>query len=43
MIRSVKLFAWEGNVKKRIEEKREEELVWYKKRQFLVLANMNVK
>ncbi|KAF8594046.1 hypothetical protein BDV93DRAFT_529547 [Ceratobasidium sp. AG-I] len=42
MIRSIKLFAWEGNVMKRIEEKREEELGWYKKRQFLVLANMNI-
>lgn len=43
MIRSIKLFAWESNVKKRIEEKREEELLWYKKKQLLVLTNMNTK
>lgn len=43
VIRMIKLFGWENKVKAQIEEKREEELRWYKKRQFLGLINMNIK
>jgi len=39
----IKLFAWEGKVKEKMYEKREEELLWTKKRQFLQLLNMNAK
>ncbi|QRW00074.1 ABC transporter transmembrane region [Ceratobasidium sp. AG-Ba] len=43
VIRMIKLFAWEKRVKEQVEEKRDEELCWYKKRQLLVLANNNIK
>lgn len=43
VIRMIKLFGWESKVKAQIEEKREEELHYYKKRQYLGLINMNIK
>jgi hypothetical protein len=43
VLRMIKLFAWEGKVKQRMYEKREDELLWTKKRQFLQLLNMNAK
>lgn len=43
VIRMIKLFGWEKKVIGQVEEKREEELVYYKKRQFLGLVNMNIK
>jgi len=43
VLRMIKLFAWEGKVKQKMYEKREEELLWTKKRQFLQLLNMNAK
>jgi hypothetical protein len=43
VIRMIKLFGWEKKVKRQVEEKREEELLWYKKRQILGLVNMNIK
>jgi hypothetical protein len=43
VLRMIKMFAWEAKVKEKMEEKREEELVWTKKRQFLQLVNMNTK
>ncbi|QRV86038.1 ABC transporter transmembrane region [Ceratobasidium sp. AG-Ba] len=42
VIRMIKLFAWEKRVEQQAEEKRDEELRWYKKRQLLVLANNNI-
>ncbi|KAG8864769.1 hypothetical protein FRB96_003355 [Tulasnella sp. 330] len=42
IIRMIKLFAWESKIEKQITEKREEELVYIKKRQFLSLFNMNL-
>ncbi|KAG9103574.1 hypothetical protein FRC06_009826 [Ceratobasidium sp. 370] len=42
VIRMIKLFGWEKKIKGQVEEKREEELHWYKKRQFLGLVNMNI-
>ncbi|KIM25975.1 hypothetical protein M408DRAFT_330768, partial [Serendipita vermifera MAFF 305830] len=41
VLRMIKLFAWEAKVKERMYEKREEELLWTKKRQILQLLNMN--
>ncbi|KAG8799884.1 hypothetical protein FRC16_004194 [Serendipita sp. 398] len=41
VLRMIKLFAWEGRVQQKMSEKREEELRWTKKRQFLQLLNMN--
>ncbi|KAF8610181.1 P-loop containing nucleoside triphosphate hydrolase protein [Ceratobasidium sp. AG-I] len=38
VIRMIKLFGWESKVKSRIEEKREEELRWYKKKQLVGLV-----
>jgi hypothetical protein len=43
VIRMIKLFGWEKKVISQVEEKREEELEYYKKRQFLGLVNMNIK
>jgi hypothetical protein len=43
VLRMIKMFAWEAKVKEKMEVKREEELVWTKKRQFLQLVNMNTK
>ncbi|KAG8744472.1 hypothetical protein FRC11_013448, partial [Ceratobasidium sp. 423] len=42
VIRMIKLFGWEKKVIGQVEEKREEELTYYKKRQFLGLVNMNI-
>ncbi|KAL0581762.1 hypothetical protein V5O48_000239, partial [Marasmius crinis-equi] len=39
VIRMVKLFGWERKMKSRIFDKREEELVWIKRRQYLHLLN----
>ncbi|KAG8830089.1 hypothetical protein FRC17_005452 [Serendipita sp. 399] len=41
VLRMIKLFAWEGRVKQKMVERREDELLWTKKRQFLQLLNMN--
>jgi hypothetical protein len=43
ILRMVKLFAWENKVKEQLEEKREEELRWLKKKYWLQLVNMDVK
>lgn len=43
VIRMIKLFGWEKKIKAQVEEKRDEELHWYKKRQILGLVNMNIK
>jgi len=43
VIRMIKLFGWEKKIKSQVEEKREEELKWYKKRQILGLVNSNIK
>ncbi|QRW14592.1 ABC transporter transmembrane region [Ceratobasidium sp. AG-Ba] len=42
VVRMIKLFGWEKKVQKQVQEKREEELKWYKKRQILGLVNMNI-
>ncbi|KAG8684445.1 hypothetical protein FRC11_012098, partial [Ceratobasidium sp. 423] len=42
VIRMIKLFGWEKKAIARVEEKREEELTYYKKRQFLGLVNSNI-
>ncbi|QRW00073.1 ABC transporter transmembrane region [Ceratobasidium sp. AG-Ba] len=39
VIRMIKLFGWEKKVEKQIEEKRNEELRWFRKRQLLDLVN----
>lgn len=39
VLRMVKLFGWEKKMNDRIAVKREEELVWIKRRQFLDLLN----
>ncbi|KAF8610641.1 hypothetical protein BDV93DRAFT_484022 [Ceratobasidium sp. AG-I] len=38
VVRMIKLFGWESKVKSRIEEKREEELRWYRKNQLVRLV-----
>lgn len=43
VLRMVKLFGWENKMKDRISEKRDEELVWLRKRQILDLINNNLK
>ncbi|PVG02126.1 hypothetical protein CPB86DRAFT_772767 [Serendipita vermifera] len=40
VLRMIKLFAWESRVKQKVLEKREDELLWIKKRQLLQLLNM---
>ncbi|KAG8882444.1 hypothetical protein FRB97_008260 [Tulasnella sp. 331] len=42
IIRMVKLFAWEEKIEAQITAKREEELIYVKKRSWLSLVNMNV-
>ncbi|KAG8764714.1 hypothetical protein FRC12_007931 [Ceratobasidium sp. 428] len=42
VIRMIKMFAWEDKVKSQVTAKREEELHWYRKRQYLGLANIQV-
>ncbi|KLO19974.1 P-loop containing nucleoside triphosphate hydrolase protein [Schizopora paradoxa] len=39
VIRMIKLFGWEPKVKQEIDEKRSEELVWIKRRQYLDIIN----
>ena len=43
VVRMVKLFGWESNMKERIDEKREEELVYAKKRQIMARVNGIIK
>jgi len=43
VLRMIKLFAWEPKIKQQMLDKREEELKWIKKRQFLQLLNMTLK
>jgi hypothetical protein len=43
LIRMVKMFAWESKIKTQIKEKREEELHWHKRQQYLRLANIQAK
>lgn len=43
VIRMIKLFGWEPKVKQEIDEKRSEELVWIKRRQYLDIINGCVK
>ncbi|CAE6467389.1 unnamed protein product [Rhizoctonia solani] len=40
VIRMIKLFGWETKTKAQVDGKREIELHWYKKKRFLVLANL---
>ncbi|KAG9104015.1 hypothetical protein FRC06_006095 [Ceratobasidium sp. 370] len=42
VVRMIKMFAWEDKVKSQVTAKREEELRWYRKRQYLGLANIQV-
>ncbi|EUC62287.1 P-loop nucleoside triphosphate hydrolase, partial [Rhizoctonia solani AG-3 Rhs1AP] len=42
VIRMIKLFGWEKKVVGQVEEKREEELIYYRKRQMLRLVNSNI-
>ncbi|KEP45171.1 ABC transporter, partial [Rhizoctonia solani 123E] len=42
VIRMIKLFGWEKKVVGQVEEKREEELIYYRKRQLLGLVNSNI-
>ncbi|CAE7169341.1 unnamed protein product [Rhizoctonia solani] len=42
VIRMIKLFGWEKKVIGQVEEKREEELTYYKKRQYMGLVNSNI-
>lgn len=42
IIRSVKLFGWEGKIGQLVYDKREDELHWMYKREFLTLGNMLV-
>ncbi|KAJ6555073.1 hypothetical protein DFH09DRAFT_1318263 [Mycena vulgaris] len=39
VLRMVKLFGWEGKMKERIEDKRDAELTWIRKRRFIDLAS----
>jgi hypothetical protein len=43
ILRMIKQFAWEPKVNEKVIEKREDELLWTKKRQLLQLLNMNTK
>lgn len=43
VLRMVKLFGWENKMKVKISEKRDEELVWLRKRLILDLINSNLK
>ncbi|CAE6473454.1 unnamed protein product [Rhizoctonia solani] len=40
VIRMIKLFGWESKIRAQVEEKRETELYWYKKKRMLVLVNL---
>jgi hypothetical protein len=39
----VKLFGWERKMEERVYEKRQEELVWIKKRQIIEVLNSVIK
>ena len=43
VLRMIKLFGWERKMEERVYEKRQEELVWIKKRQFIEVLNAIVK
>ena len=43
VVRMVKLFGWESKLNEKISQKREDELTWIRKRQFLELLNANIK
>lgn len=43
VLRMIKLFGWENKMNERIAVKREEELVWIKRKQFLELLNAMIK
>lgn len=43
VIRMIKLFGWEKKIQSQIEEKREAELQWYRKREVLGLINNDIK
>jgi hypothetical protein len=43
VIRMVKLFGWEQKMTQRLSEKREEELIWIKRRQLLQISNAVIK
>lgn len=43
MIRMIKLFGWEGTMSKQINEKRDEELVYVRRLEFLEVANDVIK
>ncbi|KAK7058408.1 hypothetical protein VNI00_002042 [Paramarasmius palmivorus] len=43
VLRMIKLFGWEAKMESRIADKREEELVWIKRKQYLELLNGTVK
>lgn len=43
VIRMIKLFGWEPKVREQIAEKRDEELVYIKRRQILDLLNGTIK
>ena len=43
VLRMIKLFGWERKMEERVYEKRQEELVWIKKRQIIEVLNAIVK
>jgi hypothetical protein len=43
VLRMVKLFGWERKMEERVYEKRQEELVWIKKRQIIEVLNSVIK
>ena len=43
VLRMIKLFGWEKKMEERIYEKRQEELVWIKKRQIIEVSNGIIK
>lgn len=43
VLRMIKLFGWEKKMEEKIAQKREKELVWIWKRQFLDMINGNLK
>ncbi|CAE6472635.1 unnamed protein product [Rhizoctonia solani] len=43
VIRMIKLFGWESKIRAQVDEKRETELHWYRKKRILVLVNLITK
>jgi len=43
VVRMIKMFGWESKIGEQMSVRRENELVWIKKRFFLSMANMVVK